>query len=544
MNFLKKIFDKESNNKKTPLPEDYQIKIILGDFNKKELLEIMDKHILKSNHFDLIGTAFRNMKEYDLAEKAYLQSIELLPNNEDPYCNILSLYILEKKYTEIETIYQKGISNVAGRCFSIHYQYARAAFAQEKYNVSKSYAMRLINLENPDDADNENAINLVLHSVFSFWKLHKIKPSEKDFSTAQQLWETGRRYFPESEKIKFFDKFFIDAEHIIPSEIAAQVDFTPVDWDITKTILAQKRKEEFEKFIMGEDAEDTVKPKTPGEKVDDFIKKFIAENELLPEIIRKQLLMYVLDYDNENGCATNISTLNDQNEREIIFHVFSKDQPTVNLTGSFAQWLGGQIIQGNTVGKYLIYVDDYKVILFLTPKSAIEYDSTKVCFRDFKLDDEKEIKNEIKKLIYLELSKFDWFGKNNSEKKKLTVAELQKKYEFAGLEFSEGLLAVCNNDKWGFVNEYDEIIIPLKYDFARNFSEGLALVSKGEWVQEKEYGATVEVLKNSKSGFIDKTGKEVIPLQFDIANDFENGRAKVKLNGEEFYINIEGEKTK
>jgi len=52
------------------------------------------------------------------------------------------------------------------------------------------------------------------------------------------------------------------------------------------------------------------------------------------------------------------------------------------------------------------------------------------------------------------------------------------------------------------------------------------------------------VMKNDKWGYIDKTGKQVIQLKYDYAEDFKNGKAKVKLDGEEFYIDKKGKKVK
>ena len=61
------------------------------------------------------------------------------------------------------------------------------------------------------------------------------------------------------------------------------------------------------------------------------------------------------------------------------------------------------------------------------------------------------------------------------------------------------------------------------YDFAGDFSEGLA-----------------EVKLNGKYGFIDKTGKEIIPIKFDYTSGFKNGRAGVKLEGKWGYIDKQG----
>ena len=49
--------------------------------------------------------------------------------------------------------------------------------------------------------------------------------------------------------------------------------------------------------------------------------------------------------------------------------------------------------------------------------------------------------------------------------------------------------------KWGFIDKFGKEVIPLIYDYAKNFDDGLAQVKKGD-----------------KWGFIDKNGKEVTPF--------------------------------
>ena len=42
-------------------------------------------------------------------------------------------------------------------------------------------------------------------------------------------------------------------------------------------------------------------------------------------------------------------------------------------------------------------------------------------------------------------------------------------------------------------------------------------------------------------GYVDKTGKEVIPFVYEDARYFnKDGKAKVKLNGETFFIDVKG----
>ena len=75
--------------------------------------------------------------------------------------------------------------------------------------------------------------------------------------------------------------------------------------------------------------------------------------------------------------------------------------------------------------------------------------------------------------------------------------KLAKKYN-DDREFSEGLAGVELNGKWGFIDKTGKQVIPCKYDGVGSFEEGLALVSL-----------------NFKRGYIDKTGKQVIPCTYD-----------------------------
>ncbi len=80
--------------------------------------------------------------------------------------------------------------------------------------------------------------------------------------------------------------------------------------------------------------------------------------------------------------------------------------------------------------------------------------------------------------------------------------------------YSEGLLAVSSENKWGFVNEAGIVVIPLEYDMVNDFSEKYAIVKK-----DQKYGA------------IDMQGNIVIPIQYEYMSDFKDGFAVVKING-------------
>ena len=98
-------------------------------------------------------------------------------------------------------------------------------------------------------------------------------------------------------------------------------------------------------------------------------------------------------------------------------------------------------------------------------------------------------------------------------------------------EFSEGLARVrvdgekgLDDSKYGFINGLGKLVIPIKYDYAESFSEGLACVNlKGKY------------------GFIDKAGNEFTQIKYDDASSFEGeGYGCITLNGKRGFINRDG----
>ena len=88
---------------------------------------------------------------------------------------------------------------------------------------------------------------------------------------------------------------------------------------------------------------------------------------------------------------------------------------------------------------------------------------------------------------------------------------------------SEGLALVILNNKYGFIDKTGKIIIPMKYVDAFKFSGGVARV---------EF--------NNKWGFVNNTGQEVIPVKYDDAFDFSEGLALVSLNNKYGFIDKTG----
>lgn len=81
-------------------------------------------------------------------------------------------------------------------------------------------------------------------------------------------------------------------------------------------------------------------------------------------------------------------------------------------------------------------------------------------------------------------------------------------------DFKDGLARVKLDNKFGYINEEGKAVIPIKYDYAWEFSEGLTRVKKDD-----------------KQGFLNDKGKTIIPIKYENARDFTDGLAAVWLNG-------------
>jgi hypothetical protein len=96
--------------------------------------------------------------------------------------------------------------------------------------------------------------------------------------------------------------------------------------------------------------------------------------------------------------------------------------------------------------------------------------------------------------------------------------------------FSEGMAVVGIGETWfnakfGFIDKTGREILPptSNYIIIESFSDGLALFGIGEFVAG--YGG----VRASKYGFLDKTGKVVVPPTYDYAYSFSGGAARVGI---------------
>ena len=97
-------------------------------------------------------------------------------------------------------------------------------------------------------------------------------------------------------------------------------------------------------------------------------------------------------------------------------------------------------------------------------------------------------------------------------------------YDLA-FEFEDGRAQVWLNDKWGFVDLSGKVVVDLKYDWVSQFSDGLAHVRVDTAIGVVETMEGRLIAENGRHGFVDKSGNEVIGLQFDEVTSFVNGLA-------------------
>jgi len=91
--------------------------------------------------------------------------------------------------------------------------------------------------------------------------------------------------------------------------------------------------------------------------------------------------------------------------------------------------------------------------------------------------------------------------------------------------FSEGLAAISNGKKYGFINLGGDTVIPFLYDeIFDGFNNGLCDVTIGD-----------------SSGYIDKTGKVIIPIKYRICYPFMSAYAQVHtFKGEVLLVDKRG----
>ena len=130
--------------------------------------------------------------------------------------------------------------------------------------------------------------------------------------------------------------------------------------------------------------------------------------------------------------------------------------------------------------------------------------------------------------------------------------------------FSDGLAFVEKDGKGGYINQQGETVIPFIYESGGPFSEGLAVVMKGRsyYIIDKTGKAVANLAQNvmcimpefkdglinisidkydGPSGFANQEGEIVIPCVYESVYPFSEGLACVQINGKFGYIDKTGE---
>lgn len=103
--------------------------------------------------------------------------------------------------------------------------------------------------------------------------------------------------------------------------------------------------------------------------------------------------------------------------------------------------------------------------------------------------------------------------------------------------FSDGLAAVRVESKWGYIDKTGKFVIEPQFRGAGPFSEGLAAVGSSDFLSASR---ALDVEATVTSGFINKQGKIVFSLPFDIATPFVNGISRVRVDIKSGYIDKTG----
>ena len=87
------------------------------------------------------------------------------------------------------------------------------------------------------------------------------------------------------------------------------------------------------------------------------------------------------------------------------------------------------------------------------------------------------------------------------------------------------------NIKWGYIDERGRVVVELRYTVLHGFSENLAAaaVLDREKPERPAFGRGSHL--NLKWGYVDRSGNEIIPMQFYGAGDFAEGLAPVNPGG-------------
>ena len=159
-------------------------------------------------------------------------------------------------------------------------------------------------------------------------------------------------------------------------------------------------------------------------------------------------------------------------------------------------------------------------------------------------------------------------GKNQKETLETTPAATEEnapEYERIYHMFTQQRLVFCVDEKYGYLDEKGNEVIPAKFNWAMDFYDGLACVMEGDWESGGTWGfidsngnyvinpvysnamsfnesGLAPVAEGDKWGYINQKGEYVIEPQYEYAFQFaKNGKAQVTVNDKYGYIDLSGD---
>lgn len=135
---------------------------------------------------------------------------------------------------------------------------------------------------------------------------------------------------------------------------------------------------------------------------------------------------------------------------------------------------------------------------------------------------------------------------------------IKPQYDYARDFQDNGLAVVEINNKFGAIDESNNFVIEPKYGTITDFSEGRAQVTdnegfkvideRGEVLTPKAYSyigsysegraVAYDISREGKLlyGYLDAQGEEIIPLRYESASNFNNGKAVVKIRNNQYAL--------
>jgi|GEM_PF-3779963 len=110
--------------------------------------------------------------------------------------------------------------------------------------------------------------------------------------------------------------------------------------------------------------------------------------------------------------------------------------------------------------------------------------------------------------------------------------DTENKQAYLKLRFSQGLARVSLDKKWGFLNESGNAVVPIEHPFVGEFEEGVAAI-----VQQTANGLRL--------GFVNQYNETIIPFEYEVREDkyrqtkFNEGIALLCKDGKLGYINTQ-----